>query len=148
MTRFSQLKFSRKIFLAIFGTATGAALIICLFLYGTLSTFRFDEFEDSYVDHMNLLGKALARVEEAQSRIALNAALNVKLNDQLKKGKLSSADLQGMVQNFGVNRINIYDNQGQALSYSDTKPPLLALAGLEMGPQLQFQTPLTKGADG
>lgn len=147
MTRFSQLKFSRKIFLAIFGTATGAALIICLFLYGTLSTFRFDEFEDSYVDHMNLLGKALARVEEAQSHIALNAALNVKLNDQLKAGKLSNQDLQDLMQNFGVNRINIYDNQGRAVSYSDVKPPLLALAGLELGPQLQFQTPLMKGAD-
>jgi signal transduction histidine kinase len=147
MTRFSQLKFSRKIFLAIFGTATGAALIICLFLYGTLSKYRSVDFEESYIDHMNLLGKALARIEEAQSRIALNAALNVKMSDQLKSGKLSNQDLQGLMKSLGVNRINIYDNQGQPLTYSDAKPATLALAGLEMGRDLQFQTPLTKGAD-
>lgn len=147
MTRFSQLKFSRKIFLAIFGTAAGAALMICLFLYGTLSAFRYDEFEDSYVDHMNLLGKTLARVEEAQSRIALNAALNVKQLDQIKRGKLSTQDLQGLVQSLNVSRINIYDGQGRALVFSDTQPPVLALAGLEMSPDLKFQTPLSKGAD-
>lgn len=148
MNLFSQMKFSRKIFLAIFATSIGTALVVCLLLYGTLSAYRSADFQASYIDHMNLLAKALARIEESQSRIALNAALNVKTKDQGVFGKLSNQDLQGLAIRLGVNRINIYDSQGQPLKFSDSKPGLLAFPGLILAPALQFQTSLLKGADG
>jgi signal transduction histidine kinase len=128
MTFISQLKFSRKIFLSLFITSAGAALIVCLVLYGTLSKSRFADFEESYVDHMHLLAKSLVRIEEAQSRIAMNAALNVKLQDQLKNGKLSAAELQVLTKSLGVSQITIVKK--------------------DSAPALATQTPLMRGEDG
>jgi hypothetical protein len=75
------MKFLRKVLLALFGTPAFTALVICVVLYGTLSACRLDEFETSYVDHMNLLGKAMSRIEESQARIAVDAPRIVKFRD-------------------------------------------------------------------
>lgn len=39
---FSRMKFSRKIFWSIFGTAAGSALVICFLLYGTMASVTQD----------------------------------------------------------------------------------------------------------
>ncbi|WII72360.1 HAMP domain-containing sensor histidine kinase [Bdellovibrio sp. 22V] len=148
MLQFSQMKFSRKIFLAIFGTATGAAVFICLLLYGTLSTYRVDEFEDSYVDHMKLLAKALVRIEESQARIALNAAEVLKL--QQEEGPLSGSELKTLAKSLAVTRINLYDKTGKPRQSSDALGDSL----FEIFPEVQagttdvFQSPLLRGKDG
>lgn len=64
MTFFSRLRFSRKVFLAIFGTSVGTGLVVGLALDGALSASRRAEFAESYADHVRLLGKAISLNED------------------------------------------------------------------------------------
>ena len=147
MTRLSQMKFSRKIFLAIFGTTCAAALIICLVVYGALSNYRSSDFESDYIDHMNLLAKTLGRIEESHAHIAMNAALNVKTLDSSRKGRFSSEELKDLSQQMGVTAINVYSMDGKALSSISGNPLDVTLPGLKLTPNLSYKTPLTRGID-
>lgn len=149
MTRFSRMKFSQKIFLAIFGTASFSALILCLSLYATLSRYQSSDFEDSYVDHMNLFGKALGRIEAAQARIALNAAKAVELRDQDVKGKWTNKDLRALADELGVSEVNVFNQDGKAMAYSDDLPePLFAeFPDLLTINSLVYQTHLLRDSD-
>lgn len=69
------MSFSKKIFLAIFGTAVFSALTVCLVLNTALSSHRITEFEESYIDHMNLLAQTLENLEGNQARMVLNNLL-------------------------------------------------------------------------
>ncbi|AFY00027.1 sensor histidine kinase [Bdellovibrio bacteriovorus] len=69
------MSFSKKIFLAIFGTAVFSALTVCLVLNTALSSHRITEFEESYIDHMNLLAGTLVRLEGDQAKLAMNNLL-------------------------------------------------------------------------
>lgn len=144
MSLFSGMKFSRKIFLAVFGTSAIASLVVCVVLYGSLSSYRSADFKESYIDHMNLLANALGRIEESQSHIAASAALNVKSQDQIKPGKLTQKELQDLALNLGVSQINIYSGEGFPLQFSGEKPGLLYFAGLVIAPNLRFQTSLIR----
>ncbi|WP_413559437.1 sensor histidine kinase [Bdellovibrio sp. HCB209] len=80
MTQLSQMKFSKKIFLTIFGTGVVTTLAICLILNFTISKRLYAEFEDSYVDHMNLLSKTLALLEKDKEQPELNELFNEMIN--------------------------------------------------------------------
>lgn len=136
MSFLSRMPFSKKIFLAIFGTATLTALLVCGILYGTLSSYRHADFVYSYVDHMNLLTKSLDRMEESQARIALNAVKALQLKDQIKP--LAKADLESLVKELGVNEINVYDNEDSLLE----KFPDLEVTKFSI-----YQSSLMRGSD-
>ncbi|UXR63946.1 HAMP domain-containing histidine kinase [Bdellovibrio bacteriovorus] len=147
MISFSQMKFSRKIFVALFGTGAGAAIIICLILNSTLSNFRISEFEDSYVDHMNLLAKALSRVEESQARIASNAGQFLQI--QHAQGQLTLLKIHDMTRNLGVSRITLYDRTGsQVLMTSAGKPGSLSVDFPNQSFESVYQSALVRGEDG
>jgi signal transduction histidine kinase len=76
MAKFSRMKFSTKIFLTIFGTGVVTTLAICLTLNVMLSKRLYAEFEDSYVDHMNLLSKTLVMLEKDKEQPELNSLFN------------------------------------------------------------------------
>jgi signal transduction histidine kinase len=61
------MKFSTKLFLALFLTSTLTVAAGCVFIYKILSHYRTAEFEDSYIDHMNLLSLAMQRLQQAGS---------------------------------------------------------------------------------
>lgn len=136
MPQFSRMKFSRKIFLAIFGTATVTAVLLCGVLYGTLSNYVSDYFETSYVEHMNLLTKALDRMEESQARIALNAVKVLQLKDLQKP--LTRSSLDSLVKELGVNEINIYENEDSLLEI---------FPDLNVSKMSIYQSPLVRGRD-
>ncbi|QDK43862.1 hypothetical protein DOM22_01135 [Bdellovibrio sp. ZAP7] len=80
MIQFSRMKFSKKIFLTIFGTGVVTTLAICLTLNFTLSKRLYAEFEDSYVDHMNLLSKTLGMLEKDKDQPEMNELFNEMIN--------------------------------------------------------------------
>jgi len=130
------MKFSRKIFLALFGTASFAAVAICLILYGSISRYRSEDFADSYVDHMNLLAKALNFMELSESRIALNAAKALQMKDQ--KASLKENELDFLAKEFGVNEVRLHP---------DLKALSAAFPEMNLDQTPIFQSGLEKGAD-
>ncbi|WP_374001559.1 ATP-binding protein [Bdellovibrio bacteriovorus] len=140
------MKFSRKIFAALFGTGAGAAIIICLILNSTLSNFRVSEFEDSYIDHMNLLAKALSRIEESQARIAFNAAQFLQIQEA--QGQLTPFKIRDLAKTLGVNRITLYDRNGKALESSTGTPGALFTDFPNESFQSVYQSALVRGEDG
>ncbi|HEY1079876.1 MAG TPA: HAMP domain-containing sensor histidine kinase, partial [Bdellovibrio sp.] len=143
MRVFAQMKFSKKIFLAVFGTAAGTAVVVCGVLYGALSSYRYGEFQDSYVDHMHLLVKALNRMQESQEHLAFNAA-------QAVKSQSFTTPVADIAKNLGVARINIYDRQGQSLKFSDKRPGPLFKLFPELADKFDgvLQSPLVRDMDG
>ncbi len=143
----SQMKFSKKIFLAIFATATISGLIVCLSLYGMTYSYRLNEFKSSYIDHMHMLGVSLERVEAAQGQLALSAANAIREMDQTKKGHFSSSQLQDLAKVHGVSQISIFNPEGQPIVstlassenlFTDCSEPRKLL----MGEALISETPL------
>lgn len=128
------MKFSHKIFLSIFGTATASAIITCLILSGILSKTRSEDFKESYVDHMNLLAQTLENIEDSESQIALNAAEVLKLQDQ--RGELKNKDLDELAISLGINDINIY-NQKSIEAFPD----------FDTSKSTSFQSSLVKDAN-
>ncbi|HEX7675050.1 MAG TPA: HAMP domain-containing sensor histidine kinase [Bdellovibrio sp.] len=111
------LKFSHKIFIAIFATALVTILIVCGAFYEMTASYRREDFKSSYEDHMQLLGTALMRVEETQSQLAQSTALAVQ--EALKKGPLSTQELKRLAIRHGVAEISIFNNQGQEIASSE-----------------------------
>lgn len=137
MPSFSQMKFSRKVFLAIFGMATFTAVVISMIVYESLSRGRSAEFAESYIDHMNLFAKTLAGVESSQSQIAKNAAEVVR-----HQRALNDRERQEMAQYLGVDEINFYSSRQDLLNLL---PSLPDHAG---GPSSVYQTEMILGPEG
>lgn len=57
------MKFSTKLFLTIFVTSTLSIIIACVLVFNILTNYRKQEFEKSYIDHIELMGVALHRIE-------------------------------------------------------------------------------------
>ncbi|WP_413612899.1 ATP-binding protein [Bdellovibrio sp. HCB-110] len=128
------MKFSHKIFLAIFGTAVFAAVTICLVLNGILSKTRTNDFKDSYIDHMNLMAKTLERIEDSQSQIAFNAAETLKIYDE--QGTLKSKNLEALATSLGLNKINIH-SQTHLENFPD----------FDLAKSSVYQSPIIKAAN-
>lgn len=111
------LKFSHKIFIAIFVTAMATVVLVCGTFYEVTSSYRQEDFKSSYEDHMQLLGTALKRVEETQSQLAQSTALAVQ--EAMKKAPLSTAELKRLAVRHGVAEISIFNNQGQEIASSE-----------------------------
>ncbi|KYG63197.1 hypothetical protein AZI86_15960 [Bdellovibrio bacteriovorus] len=137
MPSFSQMKFSRKVFLTIFGMATFTAIVISTIVYESLSKGRSQDFAESYIDHMNLFAKTLAGVEASQSQIAKNAAEVIR-----HQGALNDRERQEMARYLGVDEINFYSSRKDLLKLF---PSLPDYAG---GPSSVYQTEMILGGDG
>ncbi|MBO9666176.1 MAG: HAMP domain-containing histidine kinase [Bdellovibrio sp.] len=107
-------------FLAIFGTAALSVLVVCVTIYQLTFQYRWADFRDSYIDHMQLLGMALMRVEQAEGDQAVGAARAVqKLIAQ--KVKIDSDLLQELSDIHSVSQITIYDRDGDPIVSSGEK---------------------------
>lgn len=59
------MKFSQKLFLTIFITSTLSVVAACLLLFSILTHYRHQQFEESYIDHIQLMGVAISRLSAA-----------------------------------------------------------------------------------
>lgn len=147
-----RLKYSHKIFLAIFATAVGAVLIVCGTLFAISYKYRFNEFRDSYEDHMGLLGTALERVEESQAQLSMSAGYAVR--EMLQKGPLTNQQLQQVAKAHNVGLIAIFNNKGLAVQSSGFLPTInifsdcSEVAKLLTGEIEVSETPLLPSSDG
>ncbi|WP_413291906.1 sensor histidine kinase [Bdellovibrio sp. HCB185ZH] len=110
------MKFSKKVFLTIFGIGVLTTVAISLILNITVTQRLNYEFEDSYLDHMNLLSKTLILLDQDKDVPTLNSLfeemihhdvdnLSVKLVDQggkilghvNKDGYADSVDLETLL---------------------------------------------------
>lgn len=138
------MKFSKKIFLAIFGTGVFSALAICLILNTVLSKHRLHEFEDSYIDHMNLMAKTLGLLEADQTRPALNNLLTEMIHhdaDNLSVELVGpEGESLGKVQQEGfTDRIDIKEVFGKPDGAFWYKGDLIVLTSLKDQSGVQYR---------
>ncbi len=146
MPRLSQLSFSQKIFFAIFATAVFSNLIVCIVLFEAIKSYRSDDFANSYVDHMKLLGKSLLRVELSQAHISLNAAKVIQNLEQKTQGQISNEQLQSLAKELSVDGIHIFDRQGRLVSPKNQNW-VLEYPGFDINSEKAHQSSLIKVKD-
>ncbi len=102
------MKFSKKVFLTIFGIGVLTTLAISLIL-NIMVTHRLNyEFEDSYLDHMNLLSKTLVLLDQDKEVPVLNSLFEEMINHDADNLSVKLVDQSGQILGH-INKDNYAD---------------------------------------
>jgi signal transduction histidine kinase len=102
------MKFSKKVFLTIFGIGVLTTLAISLIL-NIMVTHRLNyEFEDYYLDHMNLLSKTLVLLDQDKDVPVLNSLFEEMINHDADNLSVKLVDQKGQILGH-INKDNYAD---------------------------------------
>lgn len=116
---YSDMRFSRKVFLATALLGTGGGLAGAFAVMQAARAVVMADYQRDYAARVALLGNDFLAEEKIYYQLALNAAYATREADAARKGKLSDTDLAALAKKLGVYNLKLIDATGKIVASGD-----------------------------